>query len=293
MDFLLSPDFWDREWANFRALNVGNPGKRTSQSEYWNGRAEDFARSTIHSASKSSRIDKVFNYLRSFGVLQPGIKILDIGSGPGSFAIPLAALGYEVVALDPSPKMLEILQANIPPDLPGNITTVEGLWEEIDIYQMGWDSKFDLVFASMCPGVHDRNALEKMMLCSKEWCYLSAFSGSRKFPIYDEILSKLFDRKYSNHFNDVIFPFNLLYSLGFQPSITFWNTSTRHPQELGQVKSEIHDIAGNIAQLNPEMEAVIDEVIAKHSINGKVQQQITSAVGMIVWHKKAAGPKPA
>lgn len=285
MNSLLSPDFWGREWANFRASNASNTSQRTSQSEYWNGRAEDFARSTIYSASKSSRIDKVFNYLRSFDILKPGTRILDIGSGPGSFAIPLAALGHDVVALDPSPKMLEILRANIPSGLPGNVSTTEGLWEEIDIYEMGWDNNFDLVFASMCPGVHDRKALEKMMLCSKQWCYLSAFSGSRKFPIYDEILSRLFNRKYSNHFNDVIFPFNLLYSLGFQPSITFWNTSSQHPQEPGQVKSEILDIAGNIAFISAEMEAAIDEIIAKHTINGKVQQQITSVVGMIVWPK--------
>ncbi|MDD3267696.1 MAG: class I SAM-dependent methyltransferase [Syntrophomonadaceae bacterium] len=287
MKSLLSPDYWDREWADFCESNADYVGERSSQGEYWNGRADGFARSTIHSASSSSRTNVVFNFLRSFNILQPGMRILDIGSGPGSFAIPMAALGYHVVAIDPSVKMLDILQANIPGNLPGSIATVEGLWEEIDIQEQGWQDGFDLVFASMCPGIHDKTALEKMLRCSKQWCYMSSFSGSRKFPVHDEILGRLFNRQYSNHFNDIIFPFNILYSLGLQPSITFWNTSNQHSQSTESFKREILYIANNIASISPAMEAVIDGIIAKHSFDGSVQQQISSVVGMIAWSKQA------
>jgi SAM-dependent methyltransferase len=43
------------------------------------------------------------------GQLARGASILDVGSGPGTYAIPLAARGFRVTAVDLSPKMLERL----------------------------------------------------------------------------------------------------------------------------------------------------------------------------------------
>ncbi|MDD2620296.1 MAG: class I SAM-dependent methyltransferase [Syntrophomonadaceae bacterium] len=285
MDSVLSPDFWDREWKKFRENNKGYSGSRFSQSNYWNNRAEDFARSTIYSASKSSRTKQVFDFLDSFDIIKPGMRILDIGSGPGSFAIPFAAMNIDVVAIDPAPKMLEILRSVMPPELPGSITTVEGLWEDIDIKQNGWENNFDLVFASMCPGVHDQKAIEKMMLSSKKWCYFSGFSGSKKLSLHDEVLTRLFNRKYKNHFNDIIFPFNIIYSLGLKPSITFTKTHNQQSQDIDSYKSEILDIVKNISPVSPEIEAIIDSVIAKHSCGDSIKQQISAVVGMMVWQK--------
>ena len=38
--------------------------------------------------------------------LRPGMRVLDLGCGPGSLAAPLARLAGEVVGLDPEPAML-------------------------------------------------------------------------------------------------------------------------------------------------------------------------------------------
>ncbi len=42
--------------------------------------------------------------------LRPGIRIIDVGAGTGRVAVALAALGCEVVALDPAQPMLHVLQ---------------------------------------------------------------------------------------------------------------------------------------------------------------------------------------
>ncbi len=36
-------------------------------------------------------------------------------------------------------------------------------WEEIDLQEEGWLNKFDLVFASMTPGVNDNGQIPKLL----------------------------------------------------------------------------------------------------------------------------------
>jgi 2-polyprenyl-3-methyl-5-hydroxy-6-metoxy-1,4-benzoquinol methylase len=53
-------------------------------------------------------------------VIPDGAKVLDFGCGDGRVAIPMAALGYEVTAVDSSQNMLDRLTENVP-----DITTVQ------------------------------------------------------------------------------------------------------------------------------------------------------------------------
>lgn len=48
------------------------------------------------------------------GVLPDGAKVLDFGAGDGRVAIPLAALGYQVTAVDSSQRMLDRLTEQAP-----------------------------------------------------------------------------------------------------------------------------------------------------------------------------------
>jgi SAM-dependent methyltransferase len=55
-------------------------------------------------------------------------RVLDLGCGPGSLAIPLAAYAREVVAVDVEPEMIvELTRA-----APANVTPVEGRAEDVD-----------------------------------------------------------------------------------------------------------------------------------------------------------------
>ncbi|HST18118.1 MAG TPA: class I SAM-dependent methyltransferase [Gaiellaceae bacterium] len=55
-------------------------------------------------------------------------RVLDLGCGPGSLAIPLAAYAREVVAVDAEPEMIAELQRAAP----ANVTAVEGRAEDVD-----------------------------------------------------------------------------------------------------------------------------------------------------------------
>jgi SAM-dependent methyltransferase len=59
---------------------------------------------------------------------RPGDRWLDIGAGAGRYALPLALAVREVVALDPSPAMLAVLEEAMREHDIGNVALVEARW---------------------------------------------------------------------------------------------------------------------------------------------------------------------
>lgn len=59
--------------------------------------------------------------------------VLDVGSGPGRFALAVAPRVAEVVALDPSPAMLAILRREARRRGLTNVRTIEGRWGEVAV----------------------------------------------------------------------------------------------------------------------------------------------------------------
>ncbi|MGZ4334971.1 MAG: class I SAM-dependent methyltransferase, partial [Gaiellaceae bacterium] len=71
--------------------------------------------------------------------LNRSARVLDLGCGPGSLAIPIAAYAGEVVAVDPEPEMIAELRRAAPE----NVTAIEARAEDVD---EGW-GRFELATA--------------------------------------------------------------------------------------------------------------------------------------------------
>lgn len=94
--------------------------------------------------------------------LQPprGVRILDIGAGPGNLAVPLAERGCHVVAVEPAAPMRDMLSENAA-RAGVEVEVVPSAWEDVDPATLG--GSFDLVIASFSLTMVDiRAALEKM-----------------------------------------------------------------------------------------------------------------------------------
>jgi CTP:molybdopterin cytidylyltransferase MocA len=72
--------------------------------------------------------DPVLDALRRHA--RPDDTWLDIGAGAGRYALPLARTVREVVALDPSPSMLDALRTTAADHRIDNVTIVQGRWPE-------------------------------------------------------------------------------------------------------------------------------------------------------------------
>ena len=127
--------------------------------------------------------DTTMHFLRKY-LPKRGL-ILDAGGGPGKYAIELAKLGYEIVLLDLTPKLLEIARkqirrAKVQDRVKG---VLEGSIEDLSAFQ---DSAFDAV---LCLGgalshIVDRKRREKAI---SELIRVA----KRKAPIFISVIGRL------------------------------------------------------------------------------------------------------
>ena len=143
------------------------------QAIRWNKRSEYISRD-VSDERKQKKIVEFFRHLKEAGFHPSGAKVLDIGCGTGSLSIPLAEAGAEVTSLDISTGMLIRIKETA--ELEGlAINPVECSWWTADIDKLGFRNKFDLVIASMTPGIRDAETFERMMACSRKYCYYSNY----------------------------------------------------------------------------------------------------------------------
>lgn len=142
-------------------------------AQFWDARARRFAALTAGTAAG----DPLLSRLRR--VTRARSSLLDIGAGPGRFALALAPRVAEVVAVDASPVMLSILRRQARRAGLANVSTVVGRWEEVEV------APADVVVCSyVLPLIRDVAAfLAKMDSASHghAFVYLSAMSTDAVF----------------------------------------------------------------------------------------------------------------
>ena len=79
--------------------------------QYWTRRAPSYS-DLINAELNTDGLDRWLPELRENGIGDEPLHILDIGTGPGFFAIALSRLGHHVVAIDYTEAMLEEARAN-------------------------------------------------------------------------------------------------------------------------------------------------------------------------------------
>ncbi|WP_028309005.1 class I SAM-dependent methyltransferase [Desulfitibacter alkalitolerans] len=109
--------------------------------KYWTGRANGYSEAIqedMNSFKKNAWQTVIKDYVGTDGP----IKALDVGTGPGFFAVIMAELGYEVTALDTSSEMLKEAKKNA--QFAGfEITTIKGDAHRIELS----DGSFDLIIS--------------------------------------------------------------------------------------------------------------------------------------------------
>ena len=108
--------------------------------------------------------------------LKPEYTVLDVGSGPGRLAIPIAKRVQSVTAIDMSKDMLACLHENMEKEGVTNIVSVNKRWEDVEV---GVDIEpHDVVMACHSLGMLDiQEAVAKMDAASKRYVYILSSAG--------------------------------------------------------------------------------------------------------------------
>ncbi|KGK98335.1 SAM-dependent methlyltransferase [Methanococcoides methylutens] len=151
--------------------------------------------------------------------LTPESRVLDIGAGPGTLAIPLSEMVSHVTAVEPSPGMIGVLQDQITENDIGNIKCVHKRWEDVEIGS-DLEGSYDVVIASYSLGMPDiKEAVRKMEAASSRYVYIYWFAGETS---WDANFKALWPSLHGTNYYpapkcDILY--NVLYRMGIYPHI--------------------------------------------------------------------------
>ena len=250
-------------------------------AEVWNKRSGSFARN-IEKDGRQKRTDVILSFLNECGFEPNGAKVLDIGCGPGTLSLPLSKLGAEVTALDISSGMLDRLKDSVKQEsLP--IDIIECSWWTADIDELGFRNEFDLVIASMTPGIKDAENFDRMIACSKKLCYYSNFLRRGEDRAYREIRSSILGDRSENIMNGLTFPFMYLYLSGYMPSVRIEHSELKEETSWQEAADRAIDLIGHGRDLDDGSREKIMEYYQNASVDGMYCSESDTYRGMMVW----------
>jgi len=282
------PVAWRGFWLEAKARSPANRRERQRRSaevESWNIRAPSYAEHSESQASQARR-GEILSWLTAAGAFQADSRVLDIGAGPGNYAIPMAGKVEQVTAVEPARGMTAILERRLETEGVGNIRVVLKTWEQIDLEAEGWRGAFDLVFASMSPGVSNPDMLEKMIAASRSLCYLSGWSGDRwgRWGLAQARLwPLLFGERLGDYPSDILYAFGMLYALGFRPELRFIQPRVHLEMEPQRAAEELAAHFSRYLDVDRGVRRTIRSYVRDNSRTGTFVQEYTTCQGFMLW----------
>ncbi len=201
---------WDTMWRESRA----HKSWKKKKSSDWDRRAASFAERNLDSPFAA----QFMSHLQT----EPDWTVLDVGSGPGTLAIPLAGQVRRVTALDYSAAMLLELDKRARAAGRDNITTVQASWT--DDWQAMGIARHEVAIASRSLSVDDlKGALRKLNAWASRAVYIVDRIGAGPF---DPDLFAAIGRNFEPG-PDYIFTLNILYTLGIHAQVDFISLDSR------------------------------------------------------------------
>jgi len=257
------------------------------QVSFWNTRSGSYSESIDTDASWGETVERVLGLLKEAGFSARGSTVLDIGCGPGPLSLPLARAGAEVTAVDISSGMLDRLREKATSENL-SIRTLECSWWTADIDELGFRKNFDLVIGSMTPAIKDLETFEKLMACSKKFCYYSGFLRTCHGHSYDEVYRMVLHDTHDHHefgmpHMFMLYPFMYLYTLGHIPLLrldhSFWNEK----EDWHVAAESAIESIGRDRNLDNDIKSQIREYFRNAAHDGKYCSVSEVYTGMMVW----------
>lgn len=285
LEQIFDDGYWERAWQEAGRLRRGKKGKEDAAQEEacWDRRAGHFDKN-VGSEKGSARIDEILKFLGDENVLSPGMRIVDVGCGNGSITVALAPYAGEIIALDPSQKMLELLQKKVKSLGLTNVHCFKERWQEVDLEEKGWYEYFDLAFASMSPGVDSGETLRRLMDASRKYCYLSNFAG-RKDRARSELWEQITGKPFAAKDLDIIYAFNLLYAWGYRPSVRFHRHYRNELMEPAAAVEELFQFMEAAAGAGAEAKKTVEQYVTARLENNLFKYELEIYQGMLIWDK--------
>lgn len=253
---------------------------------FWNMRADDFNKQHGNQKQGENRREQVIEFLANRNMLPADAKILDIGCGPGRYSIAFAQRAKQVTGIDISPKMLAYASENAKQHKLDNVLFELSPWETLKLEECGWQKKYDLVFASMCPGISSADSLLKICQASKGACFLSSFV-ERKDDLRDKLHQEVYGCEPDHRWGkNIYYAINVLWLSGYYPEVTYYDYEFDHVWPLDKA-IELYSHQLKRMTKSGQEPGDIDEKISRYlvsiAVDGIVSEKVQSKVAWLCW----------
>jgi SAM-dependent methyltransferase len=270
--------YWKKAWQDARENSSLAAGYRRPDhwERFWDQFADRYARDNRRNRTLFERIIET---LMADQALPPSGSVLDIGCGPGTYALPLAAKSATVTGLDTAPTMLAILEREAARDgLSDRIKTVVGDWNDFPD-----DQVFDLVMAANSPAIRDFDSLSKMNRLSRRSGCLISFAGHYHSSLRKMLWQRVMGAPLQSRAFDLIYPFNLLYLSGFFPQVRFFPFDWTALHDVEEMVRHYTDYFAVFGHQDRAVTDIIRTCLQANAQNGKIQDRHTGQIGVVWW----------
>lgn len=250
---------------------------RDYQVSDWSARSEDY--------SESRRTDN-YQYGRSVrdllainGVISDASRMIEVGSGPGTFVIPFAGSISHVTAVEPAEGMMARIRENAIQAGISNYDIVPAIWQDVDTCRLA--QTYDLTISSTVIWMF-RDIMEqirRMEEVSSGYCCLCAGIDTGGHTA-DDLWSKVLGGKPKPIFPEYPLIYSILYEHGIYPDVRIIeHISRRSPENMMKMHSVFYHL---FTSMNQEKEAIIRQHVMDNLQNGQYIMRFKTAV---LWWK--------
>ncbi|NLN87707.1 MAG: methyltransferase domain-containing protein [Syntrophomonadaceae bacterium] len=260
--------------------------------ELWDARSAKWATRDAEDQKARQQNEARYQYtddfLRNHNLYDSNSEILDIGCGLGMFTVRFAQKGKRVTGLDISGKMLEYARQNVELNGLENVDFIDMPWQDIDLRQSGLEKAFDLVFASLCPGISSDGGLMKMSQASRDWCFTCHFArrfSSLKNDVYLNILGRPYDSEWGK--NSIGKSIDELLKAGYYPNLSYYDSNVVVEWPLDE-DTAMH-FAGHLGPLKEEREYIdrytgqVFDYLKTVAVNGLIRDDTEAKIAFLYW----------
>ena len=266
---------WNELWKAMRSGHHWRKVHEEDPSSMWDKRAKEFSEWMMRDKENAEK--QIANL-----DLKPEYTVLDVGTGTGRFAIPIAKRVKKVIAIDPSKNMLECLRESMEKEGITNIVCVNKRWEDIEL---GVDIEpCDIVTASysLTTMFDMQEALAKIDAAAKKYVYILTFAGRWM----DDGFWKAIHGERHRAWPDYIFPHNILHEMKIYANVQILDSESE--QRYNSLDEAVNKWGG-MSDLPSEKEGILREYLSKILIEddgtGTLCFKRKSKSAMIWWQK--------